>query len=158
MESMILCAFSCPISTLCISPLVHRGIRSIYYGAMPTLIVLDDVSQMITTAIVSFSYAHRIMCKVDIAVVAEECVVVSSLSFNTWDGRYVYFGIFYVACLLSGWISRDADGIERYGTMYGERKSIVGSRWTIIMESYSPFWFSSAWDVQYGLAALVDAL
>ena len=35
-----------------------------------TLIVVYDISQMISSAIVSFADAHRVVCKVDIAVVA----------------------------------------------------------------------------------------
>lgn len=37
---------------------------------MRTLVVVDDVSEMVTTIIVSFSDAHRVVSQVDIAVIA----------------------------------------------------------------------------------------
>jgi hypothetical protein len=36
------------------------------------LVVFDDVPDVITARIVSFPHAHRVVCEVDIAVVAEE--------------------------------------------------------------------------------------
>lgn len=36
------------------------------------LVVVDDVSQVISAAVVRFSHAHTVVRKVDIAVVAEE--------------------------------------------------------------------------------------
>ena len=51
-----------------VSELVEDGVRG---GGEPlTLIVILDVSFMISAGIVSFADTHRIMCEVDIAVVA----------------------------------------------------------------------------------------
>jgi hypothetical protein len=36
------------------------------------LVVIDDISQVISTAVVSFSHRHGIVCQIDITVVAEE--------------------------------------------------------------------------------------
>lgn len=40
-----------------------------------TLVVVDNVAKVVTTAVVGFAYAHRIVCEVDIAVIACEMSV-----------------------------------------------------------------------------------
>ena len=37
-----------------------------------TLVVLDDVAQVVAAAVVGLAHAHRVVGEVDIAVVAEE--------------------------------------------------------------------------------------
>jgi hypothetical protein len=35
-----------------------------------TLVVFDDIAEMVSAGVVCFSHAHGVMCEVDIAVVA----------------------------------------------------------------------------------------
>jgi hypothetical protein len=44
-----------------------------------TLVVVDDISEMVSSAVMSFSDAHRVVREVDIAVVA-------------WSGQFVLWG------------------------------------------------------------------
>jgi hypothetical protein len=64
MESMTDCAFSWPISGRFVSMKKRGGEGS------RTLVVVYDISQMISPAIVSFADAHRVVREVHIAVVA----------------------------------------------------------------------------------------
>lgn len=57
------------------------------------LVVFDDVAEVVATRIVGFAYAHRVVGKIDIAVVAE---------------KFRHFG--RLLLMLQGWI--DAGGFE----------------------------------------------
>jgi hypothetical protein len=39
------------------------------------LVVVDNVAQVVATTIMGFAHAHRVVCEVHIAVVAEDCQV-----------------------------------------------------------------------------------
>lgn len=39
-----------------------------------TLVVVEDISLVVSSGVVGFAYAHGIVREVDIAVVAEECL------------------------------------------------------------------------------------
>jgi hypothetical protein len=64
MESITDCAFSCPISA---SMLERKSMRE---SGAQTLVIVDDVSEMIAATIMGLSNAHRVVREVDIAVVA----------------------------------------------------------------------------------------
>lgn len=73
MESITDWAFSWPIS---VEVGVSRGIREVW-GARDggerggcTLVVIDDVAQVVAARVMGFAHAHGVMRKVDIAVVA----------------------------------------------------------------------------------------
>ena len=66
MESMTLCAFSCPISVA-----VSLAYLKSLMGQHLTLIIVDDVAKVIPATVVRLAHAHRVMCEVHIAVVAE---------------------------------------------------------------------------------------
>jgi hypothetical protein len=65
MESITLWAFSCPISVLFISFVDER------YGEVQlTLVVVDNVSQVISSRIVGLADGHGIVCEIYITVIA----------------------------------------------------------------------------------------
>jgi hypothetical protein len=51
-----------------------------------TLIVVDDVAQMVATAVVGFAHTHRIVRKIDIAIIAWR------LSVRALGGRWKALG------------------------------------------------------------------
>ena len=59
-----------------------------------TLVVVDNVAKVVTTAVVGFAHAHRVVCEVDITVIACEMSVrvVGSLGrkwlSQRWRGAY----------------------------------------------------------------------
>lgn len=69
-ESMTLCAFSCPISAQLPLAYVHIIHSNRVQGMPRTLIVLDDIAQVIAAAVVGLAHAHGIVSEVHIAVVA----------------------------------------------------------------------------------------
>ena len=65
---------------------------SLYNLGEHTLIVFHHISQMISASVMSFSHGHGIVCKVHIAVIAEECFQVSLTEEDSeWGDSY--FGI-----------------------------------------------------------------
>ena len=50
-----------------------------------TLVVFFDVAQVVSAAVVSFAHAHRVVCEVDIAVIA-----LKSQSYSSLEGGYTY--------------------------------------------------------------------
>jgi hypothetical protein len=85
MESITDWAFSWPISAMrgAVSQSVERGYftesakqtemddgKAIGAGDGHTLIVVDDIAKMVPAAVMGFPHAHRVVCKIDIAVVA----------------------------------------------------------------------------------------
>ena len=74
-ESITDCAFSCPISVhpspTSVSKLVEEMVERGGKGeGEPTLIVVHDVTDMISSRIVCFAHAHGVVREVDVAVVA----------------------------------------------------------------------------------------
>jgi hypothetical protein len=63
------CAFSWPIS---ISASGSGRYQTAHRKGRLTLIVFDNISQMVSSRVVSFPDGHRVMREVNIAVVAEE--------------------------------------------------------------------------------------
>lgn len=59
------CAFSCPISVDQLGSKLQQEEKM-----ERTLVVVHNVSQMVATAVMSFTDAHRVVSEVDIAVVA----------------------------------------------------------------------------------------
>ena len=77
MESMTDWAFSCPISDERLVYVFRRMARlrekAGFYGSWRlgrTLIVVDNVAQVVASAVVGFAHAHRVVREIDIAVVA----------------------------------------------------------------------------------------
>lgn len=78
MESMTDCAFSWPISERQVSLRIvslrkvrKKGFERRRYGkGTRTLVVIEDISFMVATCIVSFSDAHGVVCEINIAVIA----------------------------------------------------------------------------------------
>jgi hypothetical protein len=67
-ESITDCAFSWPISGDWVSIVGFEG----GWREERTLVVIYYVSKMVSTAVMSLPDTHRVVCKVDIAVVAWE--------------------------------------------------------------------------------------
>ena len=54
------------------------------------LVVVDDITEVVTAAVVSFAHAHRVVGEVDIAVVAEEFRHLGgglSWEVSVWEGK-----------------------------------------------------------------------
>jgi hypothetical protein len=68
-----------------------------------TLVVLHNIAQMITTAVVSFAHAYGIVRKVDIAVVAENWTrqqISASVEKRIIGGKHAHISAFcYYWCL-----------------------------------------------------------
>jgi hypothetical protein len=73
MESMTDWAFSWPISTTDVL-LVFRSAgwfdRWFCAIARRTLVVVHDISQVVSTGVMRLAHTHRVVCQIDIAVVA----------------------------------------------------------------------------------------
>jgi hypothetical protein len=56
------------MSNFCPEVSIRKG--KAYLVQRRTLVVVNDVSQVVTTAVMRFAHAHRVVCEVDIAVIA----------------------------------------------------------------------------------------
>lgn len=67
-----------------------------------TLVVIDNIAQMITSAVMSFAHTHRVMSEVDIAIIALKDMLASYIcNSRNWSFRFEcrkYRGAF-VLCL-----------------------------------------------------------
>lgn len=100
MESMTDWAFSWPISVGGTNSGVsamgcdtERGLGSRIYR---TLVIVNNIPQMVATAVVCFAHAHRVVGEVDIAVVAEDYTETCALVLITCLALgvvFLHFGI-----------------------------------------------------------------
>lgn len=92
MESITDWAFSWPISMIQFSIEQEGGEAHVSeWEEGRTLVVVDDVSEVVASAVVGLAHTHRVMCKVHIAVIAwgvsvQACGSWSwSWSWRAWD-------------------------------------------------------------------------
>lgn len=79
MESITDWAFSWPISGVGGDGLVNKMHSDHGWQRLEhTLIVIDNIAQMVTSTVMSFAHTHRVMSEVDIAVITFEDVLASS--------------------------------------------------------------------------------
>ena len=55
--------------------------------ASHTLVVVDDVSKMVATAVVGLSHAHTVVSEVDIAIIAWFRISIRSIVVWLWPGE-----------------------------------------------------------------------
>ena len=90
MESITDWAFSCPISMCAVSLklsmwvlMKHQRMETICseWDSGRTLVIVEHISFVVTSSIVCFPYRHRVMCEINIAVVAYNQM---SMSDKSW--------------------------------------------------------------------------